>query len=179
MRMHTLIGARMLSGGSSVLMQVAERIARSHHERWDGTGYPHALKGEAIPIEARLVAVADVLDALTHDRPYRKAWPMGKAMTEIAGMRGTYFEPRIVDALMAMHSRDEFSRSFMRRRGTPRSVAALGLAVALLGGGSLRPVQPQRPTPAVGRITGRVEVSTTLAKRSTARRPERNACDRR
>ena len=125
MRMHTLIGARMLAGGSSVVMQMAERVARSHHERWDGTGYPHGLKGEAIPVEARLVAVADVLDALTHDRPYRKAWPMPKAIAEMAGMRGTYFEPRIVDALLAMHSRNEFSRAFIRRRGTPRSVAAL------------------------------------------------------
>jgi putative two-component system response regulator len=165
MRMHTLIGARMLSGGSSILMQVAERVARSHHERWDGTGYPHALKGEAIPIEARLVAVADVLDALTHDRPYRKAWPLAKAMAEIAAMRGTYFDPRVVDALMAMQSRNEIALPQRRRRGTPRSMAALGLAVAMLGTGPVRPVQPQRPTVAVGRITGRVEVSTTLAKR--------------
>src|SRR5262245_66007749 len=93
-------------------MQWAERVARSHHERWDGTGYPHGLKGEAIPIEARVVAVADVLDALTHDRPYRRAWPLPKAIAEIATMRGTYFEPRIVDALLAMHSRNEFSPAF-------------------------------------------------------------------
>jgi putative two-component system response regulator len=74
METHTSIGAAMLAGGRSPLVQTAEAIARSHHERWDGNGYPHGVSAEQIAIEARLVAVADFLDALTHDRPYRKAW---------------------------------------------------------------------------------------------------------
>jgi putative two-component system response regulator len=101
MKTHTVIGAALLSGGRSELVQLAQRIARSHHERWDGTGYPDGLAGEAIPLEARLVAVADVVDALTHDRPYRPAWPMENVLAELRRGRETQFDPAVVDAFFA------------------------------------------------------------------------------
>jgi putative two-component system response regulator len=102
MQKHTTIGAAMLSGGHSALVQMAERIARSHHERWDGTGYPDKRRGEAIVIEARIVAVADFLDALTHDRPYRKAWSFQKTLGAIVSGRGAHFDPAVVDALLSL-----------------------------------------------------------------------------
>jgi putative two-component system response regulator len=100
-RSHTVIGARILSGGQSELVKIAERIALSHHERWDGAGYPSGLAGEAIPLEARIIAVADVLDALCHRRPYRPAWPMEKVLAQIARESGRHFDPAVVAALMA------------------------------------------------------------------------------
>jgi putative nucleotidyltransferase with HDIG domain len=74
-------------------------LIQNHHERWDGRGYPHRLAGEAIPLPGRIVAVADAFDALTHDRPYRKAWPVASALAEIERHRDQQFEGRIVDAL--------------------------------------------------------------------------------
>jgi putative two-component system response regulator len=101
MRRHASIGATMLAGGRSELVQTAERIARSHHERWDGKGYPDKHAGECIPIEARIVAVADFFDALTHTRPYRRAWSVERTLAKIVMERGEHFDPRIVDALLA------------------------------------------------------------------------------
>ncbi|GAB5602661.1 two-component system response regulator [Thermus sp. FJN-A] len=101
---HTLIGARLLAGGRSPLTQMAERIARSHHERWDGTGYPDGLKGEAIPLEARIVGVVDVMDALLSERPYKPPWPLAKVLDEIRAQRGRQFDPQVVDALLALHA---------------------------------------------------------------------------
>src|SRR5690606_28854693 len=83
MREHVTIGARILERGSSELIRTAELIAQSHHERWDGTGYPDRLSGNDIPIEARIVAIADVFDALCSERPYKAAWPIDKARSEI------------------------------------------------------------------------------------------------
>lgn len=102
MQRHASIGAAMLAGGRSPLVQAAEAIARSHHERWDGKGYPGSASGEKIPVDARIVAVADFLDALTHDRPYRKAWSIEKTMSAILGERGRHFDPAVVDALVAL-----------------------------------------------------------------------------
>ena len=85
---HAVLGARVLEGGDSELLAVAERIARSHHERWDGGGYPDGLAGEAIPLVARLVAVADVFDVLVHERPYKEAWSVEDAAGEIRAARG-------------------------------------------------------------------------------------------
>jgi putative two-component system response regulator len=79
-------------------MQTAALIARHHHERWDGSGYPDGVSGEGIPLAARIVAVADVFDALVHDRPYRKAWSEEAAIELILGGSGTHFDPRVVDA---------------------------------------------------------------------------------
>jgi cyclic di-GMP phosphodiesterase len=102
MQSHTTIGAAMLAGGRSALVKMAESIARSHHERWDGAGYPDGRRAEQIAIEARLVAVADFLDALTHDRPYRKAWSIERTVAAILEERGRHFDPRVVDALLAL-----------------------------------------------------------------------------
>jgi putative two-component system response regulator len=100
MKTHTTIGAELLAGGESEFLQTAERIALSHHERWNGTGYPHGLQGEAIPLEARIVAIADVFDAISHDRPYKKAWPRAEALAEIEKGAGTQFDPAAVAAFL-------------------------------------------------------------------------------
>lgn len=104
MKTHAEIGAAILSGGDSPYMRMAERIALSHHERWDGTGY-RGIAGEAIPLEGRIVAVADVFDALIHERPYKDAWPIEEAVALIKSQRGQQFDPMVVDAfLQVLHN---------------------------------------------------------------------------
>lgn len=103
MKAHTLAGARMLSEARSELIRMAECIALTHHEKWDGTGYPHGLKGEEIPLEGRIVAVVDVLDALTSSRPYKHAWTMEEALQEIERQSGQHFDPQVVMALLNIH----------------------------------------------------------------------------
>ena len=98
---HTTIGARILAGGKFPLLQMAEEIALSHHERWDGKGYPRGLRGEAIPLPGRIVALADVFDAIISKRPYKKARSPEEATTELKRGAGTQFDPRVVDALLA------------------------------------------------------------------------------
>ena len=95
---HAVLGARVLAGGESDLLRAAERVARSHHERWDGTGYPDGLAGDAIAIEARLVHVADVFDVLVHERPYKESWTVEAAGEEIRRGAGTQFDPDVVRA---------------------------------------------------------------------------------
>jgi putative two-component system response regulator len=99
---HTTIGAALLQESQSALARLAERIALTHHERWDGTGYPHRLKGEEIPIEGRIVAIVDVFDALTHERPYKKAWPVEAAIAEIKSQSGRQFDPAVVKAFLTL-----------------------------------------------------------------------------
>lgn len=99
---HTEIGAQLLTGGNSALMEVAEVIARHHHERWNGGGYPSGLAGEEIPLVARIVSVADVYDALSHDRPYREARPRKRVLERIRAESGEHFDPRVVDAFLGM-----------------------------------------------------------------------------
>ncbi len=98
MKLHTKIGAEILAGSKIKYLKAAEKIALYHHEKWDGTGYPEGLKGERIPLFARITAIADVFDALTTDRPYRKAMSVEEAFEIIARGRGTHFDPLIVDA---------------------------------------------------------------------------------
>jgi len=100
MKAHTTIGAQLLSKGSSEVLQMAERVARSHHEHWDGTGYPDGLRGEDIPFEGRIVAVADVFDALTQPRSYKEQWTLREAVDEIDRQRECHFDPRVVDAFL-------------------------------------------------------------------------------
>jgi putative two-component system response regulator len=100
MKTHTTVGAKLLSEGRSMLTRTAECIALTHHERWDGTGYPQGLRGEEIPIEGRIVAVVDVFDALTHERPYKRAWKVGEALDEIKRQSGLQFDPRVVEAFL-------------------------------------------------------------------------------
>lgn len=99
MRTHAAIGGRILGGSHVPLLQLAETVAISHHERWDGRGYPKGLKGEAIPLAGRIVAVADCFDAMINARPYREARPLAAALAELRAERGRQFEPRLVDAL--------------------------------------------------------------------------------
>jgi len=99
---HATIGADMLRSPGYDLLELAADVAVSHHERWDGAGYPLGLAGEAIPIAGRIVGVADVFDALTHERPYKAAWPVEDAVAEIASQRGRQFDPRVVDAFLAV-----------------------------------------------------------------------------
>jgi putative two-component system response regulator len=98
MQRHAVIGANILSGSRSELMQLAEDIARTHHEWWDGSGYPYGLASNEIPLAGRIVAVADVFDALTHDRPYKDAWPVDRAIEEIVAQGRTQFDPAVVEA---------------------------------------------------------------------------------
>ena len=116
MESHAAIGARILSGGQSRLLRVAEEIALTHHERWDGRGYPRGLCGEEIPLLGRVVAVADVFDALTSERPYKRAWAPQEAMEEIERQAGRQFDPRVVEAA--------------RRVLTPQSLSEAALALS-------------------------------------------------
>ncbi len=97
---HTLFGEEILSGSASRLIQIAREIAGSHHERWDGRGYPRGLKGAEIPIVGRVAAVADVFDALTSERPYKRAWNLEEARAAIVEGRGSQFDPDCVDVLL-------------------------------------------------------------------------------
>jgi putative two-component system response regulator len=101
MENHAEIGYRLLTGSGSDLLETAATIAWTHHERWDGIGYPRRLAGEAIPIEGRITAVMDVFDALTHDRVYRPAMPVDRALEIIRDGRGRHFDPAVVDAFLA------------------------------------------------------------------------------
>lgn len=106
---HTTVGAQLLSGGQSVFMQMAEVIALSHHEHWNGSGYPQGLIGESIPLEARILAVADAFDALTHNRPHRQAKTLQEAVLEIQSQSGKQFDPRVVDVFTRLYERGELN----------------------------------------------------------------------
>lgn len=97
---HTIVGAKILANSRSEILQMAHRIALHHHERWDGRGYPNGIPGDQIPAAGRIVAVADVFDALTSRRPYKEAWPVERAIEEIRSNSGTQFDPDIVEAFL-------------------------------------------------------------------------------
>jgi len=98
MQQHAVAGYEILRDSESPLLQRAAEIAFTHHEKWDGTGYPRHLAGNDIPVSGRICAVADVFDALTSKRPYKPAWPIEQALVHIHGARGTHFDPKVVDA---------------------------------------------------------------------------------
>jgi putative two-component system response regulator len=100
---HTEIGARILAGSRSAILQMGELIARTHHERWNGTGYL-GLRGEHIPLPSRIVGVADVFDALTHERPYKHAWPRDEAVAYVRDQSGAEFDPMVVRAFDALEN---------------------------------------------------------------------------
>ena len=102
MKTHTTLGAAVLGGSRYELLQLAHTIALTHHERWDGAGYPAGLSGEAIPLAGRICAVCDVYDALVSERPYKRAWSKREALAEIARGAGTHFDPRIARAFLLM-----------------------------------------------------------------------------
>ena len=102
MRSHTTVGAELLSKSNIPHMQMAEEIARHHHEWWDGSGYPGNLSGTGIPIASRITALADVFDALTHKRPYKDAWPLERALDEIASLQGRQFDPQLTGIFLEL-----------------------------------------------------------------------------
>jgi CHASE2 domain-containing sensor protein len=105
MRRHAAFGAALLAGSRSPIMALAEVVARTHHERWDGSGYPLGIKGAKIPRPGRIAAVCDVWDALVSERPYKRAWTFDEARTEIVAQRGRHFDPEIADALLRVVDR--------------------------------------------------------------------------
>jgi putative two-component system response regulator len=110
MKSHTLIGEQILGRSQFPVMQVARQIALSHHERWDGAGYPQALAGESIPLVARITAIADVFDAVTHARPYKEAWPVEKALDAIDKESGRHFDPKLASAFLSILSGNALER---------------------------------------------------------------------
>jgi len=104
MRTHTLLGGRLLSRGQTELIRAAESIALHHHERWDGEGYPLGLRRETIPLASRIVSIVDAFDALTHDRPYRPAWPLVRVTEWIAAESGQRFDPAIAHVFLRLLS---------------------------------------------------------------------------
>ncbi len=111
MRTHTTIGADILRSDHVRVLQVAEQIAWTHHERWDGQGYPRGLAGTDIPLAGRIVAVADAFDAITNDRPYRQARSSREAVDEIVRHRGTQFDPAVVDVLVRLLGTGQLNRA--------------------------------------------------------------------
>lgn len=102
MKNHSKIGGKLLSGSNSKVMQLAETIAKTHHERWDGKGYFQGLKGEEIPLCGRIVCICDVFDALVSERPYKRAWSVDEAMEEIGQWSGTHFDPVLADKFILL-----------------------------------------------------------------------------
>jgi putative two-component system response regulator len=123
---HTVIGAELLAGGGSALMQMAERIALTHHERWDGQGYPRGLSAHEIPLEGRIVAVADTFDTITHDRPYRRAQSAREALAEIEKHRGSQFDPSVVDACLRLFERGDLATGFLEAQRLTTEELRLG-----------------------------------------------------
>jgi putative two-component system response regulator len=119
MKQHAEIGWRILSGSDSELLELAASIARTHHEKWDGSGYPRGLAGEDIPIEGRIAAVADVFDALTSARPYKKAWPLEDAVALLETGKAQHFDPELVE--MFLDSMDEILEIRHRFRDDARA----------------------------------------------------------
>src|SRR5579859_8022842 len=105
MKIHPVVGSEILARVR--FPYPVTPIVRSHHERWDGTGYPDGIKGEEIPIGARILSVVDCLDALASDRPYRRALPLDEAMEYIASLSGRSFDPKVIDILKASYKEFE------------------------------------------------------------------------
>jgi putative two-component system response regulator len=102
MRRHAQIGGTMLGGHPAPILQLAHSIALHHHEKWDGSGYPDAMTGAAIPVEVRIVAICDVFDALTSSRPYKKAWPVDAAVDYLREQSGQHFDPHLVEVFVSI-----------------------------------------------------------------------------
>lgn len=100
MKQHATLGYDLLQGSSSRVLQLGAEIARGHHEKYDGTGYPAGFRGEEIPIFSRIVAVADVFDALTSERPYKKAWSLEEAVNHLVSSSGQHFDPQVIQAFL-------------------------------------------------------------------------------
>ena len=113
LKTHTSVGLQIMGSTNSPVLRLASVIAATHHEKWDGTGYPKGLAGNAIPIEGRIVAVADVFDALSSARPYKEAFPLDRCLKILADSRSKHFDPRVLDAFLrrkdeAIHVREDY-----------------------------------------------------------------------
>jgi len=100
MKQHAQIGADIIGEHPSGLLRMAREIALNHHEKWDGSGYPRGIGGAEIPVEARIIAIADVFDALTSERPYKKAWPVEEAVQLLREQSGRHFDPELVELFL-------------------------------------------------------------------------------
>jgi HD-GYP domain-containing protein (c-di-GMP phosphodiesterase class II) len=149
MQAHAALGARLLSCSSSPVLQMAAVIAATHHERWDGSGYPSGLTGERIPIVGRVVAVADVFDALTHERPYKPAWPVEQAIARVKRAAGSQFDPRVVAAFLDVHA-DAVSSA--AHRHVPSNGRRALAANELLRIAAAKPARAFNPVIASGRV---------------------------
>ena len=145
MQTHTRLGARLLFGSRSPALQLAGVVAESHHEWWDGSGYPQGLIGSDIPLVGRIVAVADVFDALTHDRPYKPAWPVDQAISLIRSSAGSQFDPKVVEAFLTV----------VARQGEQQTAPSAPWLGAPAPGEPSLSVPPGRSKPAVRRSSRR------------------------
>ena len=142
MQTHTTIGAGILSGSTSPLLQMAEEIALTHHERFDGSGYPNGLRGEEIPVPGRICAIVDVFDALMSARTYKDAWTLDAALDELRDGRGTHFDPELLDEFI------ELAPSLLRDL-TDRGLVAYAPADEHAGEGRGQGDRPELDVPAV------------------------------
>ena len=169
---HTAIGARILSGSTHLLLQMAEQIALTHHERWDGHGYVGGLHGEEIPLVSRIVAVADVFDALTHQRPYKDPWPVDDAIREIEHQSGQQFDPQVVAALRQILEEDAAAEA--RRPG--RMPGPRSRAPGPLGQSQATRLPTGDESVAARRRRGRDDLAQPLERRAAGESPP--ACAR-
>jgi putative two-component system response regulator len=121
MKRHTTIGAELLAGSHSPVVQLGEVIALTHHERWDGSGYPHGVAGDATPLVGRICAIADVFDALISERPYKEAWAHQSAASEIASQAGRQFDPELVDLFLGLQPALEHLLASAEAEGTEQA----------------------------------------------------------
>jgi len=115
MRRHATVGGAILAGSSAPVIRMAEQIALTHHERWDGSGYPAGLRGDAIPLPGRICAVCDVFDALLSWRPYKDPWPLEEALAELRRERGRHFDPAVLDVFLGIV--DDFDPALLSDSG--------------------------------------------------------------
>jgi putative two-component system response regulator len=120
MKEHASMGGTIIGRVKSPMLRKAREIALYHHENWDGSGYPHGTSGCEIPISARIVAVADTFDALTHERPYKRAWSVSEAIDEVIRLSGVRFDPSVVDALIAVCNGDSTSSAPLQKVAAAR-----------------------------------------------------------
>ncbi len=191
---HAEEGHRLVRGSSSSILDMAATIALSHQEKWDGSGYPRGLKGEAIPIEGRIVAVADVFDALTSDRVYRKAFSVDEAIQMMREQRGRHFDPVLLDAFMEVlgqlrpdareqmrndpaalvESTLETVRDGALERGDAE-VAEGAIATAIEDGITPTTLHAEVIGPALRRMTSSLRRASSALERRAARRDDRHA----
>ena len=136
MQSHTTIGAEILGRSASPLLQLAREIALCHHERWDGLGYPAGLRGELIPLSARIVNAADTFDALINSRPYKNAWSQEEALREMRAQRGRQFDPAVLDAFLSLIQRDGLRNLATRVSADSVTEEAVDTVVTMLRSGT-------------------------------------------